>query len=76
MKIRPVGAELSHADGRKNDTTKLIVAFRNFAKAPKNETSVLVSTCFENFTFSVVTRHINCAQRKRRITQKGILSYV
>jgi hypothetical protein len=39
IKIRPVGAKLSHADrhtdGRK-DLTKLIVAFRNFANAPKN----------------------------------------
>ena len=34
MKIRPVGAELFHADGR-TDMTKLIVAFRNFANAPK-----------------------------------------
>jgi hypothetical protein len=33
MKIRPVGAEF-HADGR-TDRTKVIVAFRNFAKAPK-----------------------------------------
>jgi hypothetical protein len=33
IKIRPVGAELFHADGQ-TDTTKLIVAFRNFAKAP------------------------------------------
>ena len=36
MKIRPVGGTLFHADGR-TDMTKLIVAFRNFAKAPKNE---------------------------------------
>jgi hypothetical protein len=36
MKICPVGAELFHADGR-TDTTKLIVAFRNFAIAPKKE---------------------------------------
>ena len=34
MKIRPVGAEFFHADGR-TDMTKLIVAFRNFVKAPK-----------------------------------------
>jgi hypothetical protein len=34
MKIRPVGAELLHADGW-TDKTKLIVAFRNFSKAPK-----------------------------------------
>jgi hypothetical protein len=32
IKIRPVGAELFHADGR-TDMTKLIVAFRNFANA-------------------------------------------
>ena len=30
MKIRPVGAELFHTDGR-TDLTKLIVVFRNFA---------------------------------------------
>jgi len=35
MNIRPVGAEMFDADGR-TDVTKLIVAFRNFAKAPKN----------------------------------------
>jgi len=38
MKIRPVGAELFHADGRtdrRSDMTKLIVAFRNFANAPE-----------------------------------------
>jgi hypothetical protein len=38
MKIRPVESELFHADGRTDgraDMTKLIVAFRNFAKAPK-----------------------------------------
>jgi hypothetical protein len=36
MKIRRMGAEVYHAD-RQTDThmTKLIVAFRNFAKAPK-----------------------------------------
>ena len=38
MKIRRVGAELFHADGRTNVQTdmKFIVAFRNFASAPKN----------------------------------------
>jgi len=33
MKIHPVGVEF-HSDGR-TDMTKLIVVFRNFAKAPK-----------------------------------------
>ena len=35
MKLRPVGAELFLVDSR-TDTTKLTVAFRNFANAPKN----------------------------------------
>jgi hypothetical protein len=38
MKISPVGAELFHANRRtdeQTDITKLIVAFRNFANAPK-----------------------------------------
>ena len=34
MKICPVGAKLFHAD-RRTDMTKLIVTFRNFAKAPR-----------------------------------------
>jgi len=33
IKIYPVAAELFHADGQ-TDTTKLKVAFRNFANAP------------------------------------------
>jgi hypothetical protein len=35
MKILPVGAELFHAD-RRTGMMKLIDAYRNFAKAPKN----------------------------------------
>jgi hypothetical protein len=35
MKIRPVGAQLLHADGQ-TDVKKFMVAFRNFANAPKN----------------------------------------
>jgi len=33
MKIRPVGPELFHADGR-TDMSKLMAAFRKFANAP------------------------------------------
>ena len=44
MKIRPVGAELFHADGR-TDITKLIVASRNFANAPKMWSIVFARTC-------------------------------
>jgi len=38
VKIRPVGAELYHADlqpARQTGITNIIVAFRNFAKAPE-----------------------------------------
>ena len=34
MKIRPIGAELFHAEDRRTDMTKLIAAFHNFANAP------------------------------------------
>jgi hypothetical protein len=39
MKIRPLGAELFHKDAKAEKEIyimKVIVAFRNFAKAPKN----------------------------------------
>jgi len=39
MKIRPVGAELFHADGR-TDVMKLIVVFLNVSKAPKEDTII------------------------------------
>jgi len=35
MKIRPVGADMFHAD-RRTDMTKLIVTLHNYANAPKN----------------------------------------
>jgi hypothetical protein len=40
MKILTVGAELFHADGRtdrQTDMTELTVAFRNYAKVPKDQ---------------------------------------
>ena len=43
MKLCPVEAELFHADrwtNRRTDMSKLIVAFRNFVNAPKNEYKV------------------------------------
>jgi hypothetical protein len=40
MKIRPVGAEMLHADGR-TVMAKLIVAFHNSANAPKNERNTI-----------------------------------
>jgi len=46
MKIRPVEAELLHADRWKDgrtDMTKLIVAFLNFANAPTNNSTFYVT---------------------------------
>jgi len=40
MKIRPVGAELFHADRQTDswtDMTELIAHFQNFANAPKKQ---------------------------------------
>ena len=49
MKIRLVGAELFHVDGRtdrqtdgRTDVMKLIVAFRNFTKAMKTYGNVIL----------------------------------
>ena len=45
MKIRPVGTELYHAD-RRTDMAKLIVAFRGFAKEPKDDLFVFIFLCY------------------------------
>jgi hypothetical protein len=39
MKVRPLGAELFHADGQ-TDMTKLTVASRNFANCPKEHSDI------------------------------------
>ena len=47
MKIRAVGADLFHGDGRtdgRTDMTKLTAALRNFANAPKSY--MLRNNCF------------------------------
>jgi hypothetical protein len=56
MKIRPVGAEFNvtgRAVGR-TDMTKLIVAFRNFVKAPKNDVllKIFVDKCYITVVFN------------------------
>jgi uncharacterized protein (DUF1330 family) len=61
MKIRAVGAEFFHADGqadrrigRRTDMRKLIVAFRNFANAPKiHDASYYAIACSLQTTGSV-----------------------
>jgi len=56
MKIRPVGAELFHADRRADRHEEAIVAFCNFANAPKNALNVQIvralrSPCTPIFAF-------------------------
>jgi hypothetical protein len=43
-----VGSEFLHADGskdRQTDMTKLIVAFRSFAKSPKSDKLIMAEMC-------------------------------
>jgi hypothetical protein len=71
LKIRLVGAELFHADGRtdrqidrqrdrQTDMAKLVVAFRNFANAPENQYqsqhSYLYYTIVSN---SLIDQHVS-----------------
>ena len=71
MKIRPVGAELFLVD-RRTDMTKLTVAFRNFANAPKNTpnyiivTQTLITHLLKYMTLSTTKRvHQNDAGGKK-----------
>jgi hypothetical protein len=48
MKIRPVGAELFHVDGR-TETMKVTIAFRNFANEPK----MPLQTCWKTVSLCV-----------------------
>jgi len=70
MKIRPVGAQLFHEDGRMDrptDMTKLIVAFRNFMKAPKNVTG---------FDLAPFKSRITLDTWKLKLTFKNRASYI
>jgi hypothetical protein len=52
MKIRPVGAELFHADRRmdgQTDKKRLIVAFRNFASTPERPFKSLTVPTYDKF---------------------------
>ena len=56
MKIHPVGAELFHADGwmdGRTDMTKLAVAFRNLANAPKKTISTASCRYLTSQSFSL-----------------------
>jgi hypothetical protein len=56
MKSRSVAAGLFHANGRTDrgmDMNKLVVAFRNFANAPKKRVKIV-----RHSTYSGVTVHL------------------
>jgi hypothetical protein len=72
MKIRPVGAEIFHADGQ-TDKTQQIVAFGNFGNAPINDISkVPFSTQLQTSEIRAISLlHITVKQSRRKavITQ-------
>jgi hypothetical protein len=71
MKIRSVGAELFHADGqtgRQTDITKLKVAFRNFAKAPKNRANLFIWHLDGAVTKQIV---YDCKYEDGKLTKTG-----
>ena len=74
IKILPVGAELLLADirtDRQTDMTKLIVAFRNFAKAPKN-CPLLVNTTIELKTITTTNNNNNKQNTIKICTLKAL----
>ena len=66
MKMQSVGAELLHAD-RRTDTTKQIVAFRNFAnvsnKVKEREQKTEFNTVCATMQ-STITRRVTAAQNR------------
>jgi hypothetical protein len=59
MKIRRVWAELLHVDGRtdgQTDMTRLIVAFRNFARASNEQNTRRLDTVYVKECFRDIAR--------------------
>ena len=56
-KILPLGAELFRAD-RQTGMTKLIVAFRNFPKAPKNRMLLLLLINFRRWLIEFIVNQL------------------
>ena len=69
MKIRPVGAELFHAD-RRTDMTKLTITFRNFANAPTSDGLVSFIHCASNQWLSKWSREVSTGPQKLRCLNK------
>jgi hypothetical protein len=49
MKIRPVMADVFHADGRTGRNDEALVAFRNFANAPQQFSTFFIVSSFSMF---------------------------
>ena len=60
MKIRPVGAELFHADG-KTDMTRLTVAFRSFMNAPNNKPEGNTQSHPRSSRYQFMKQHLVCS---------------
>ena len=78
MKIRPVGDELCHADRqtyRRTDIRTLIIAFRNFANAPKRSRyySTLIRITFFGETYNIYKGDVPQVQVKEA-EDKQVLS--
>jgi hypothetical protein len=58
MKMRPVGADLFHADGQ-TDMTKLIVGFRIFADSPAKQSCSLMATTYISLNKRRIKSHWN-----------------
>ena len=82
-----MGTELFHAEGRtdrRTDMTKLIVAFRNFASAPKTDTSSMSLVLTRSFTraanLTVKTAHwvrqVLLSEVKEYVTCRQLNPYV
>jgi len=59
MKIHPVEEELYHAVGR-TDMAKLIIAFRNFANAPKKIRRIIFFLVSITYNKTTLDRPISC----------------
>jgi hypothetical protein len=74
VNIRPVGAELFHADRRtdgRTDITKIIVTFCSVLTALKNYTDIYVIIAENVQTLEVITVKLHrCQETLQEITQK------
>jgi hypothetical protein len=79
MNIRPVGTELFHADGQ-TDMTELIITFRNFASAPKQQrqTYALIVTIPQRKTteFCHSSRNISALACQAAATPKPVSAFL